>query len=78
MVLLHDRLHREFITRRDELLTVLCGGESVWPAANGEFVAYKPQLSPSRRSWKDWAADFLIYGAVFGLAGAFFYFLATV
>ena len=72
MAMLHDRLHREFIARRDALVHEICNGEYVWPRDKA-FIAYKPP-APRALLRPVWITDLLI-GAVLVLAGLGLYWL---
>jgi hypothetical protein len=67
VALLHDRLHREFILKRADLLRDKCGGEPVWPK-DKPFAAYEPPAPAVLPRWKVRLADLTI-AAVMGLIG---------
>ncbi len=61
--LLHDRLHREFIVKRADLLHEICDGEAVWPK-NRAFVAFEPPARPHVPLWMGWTMDVVIWAVV--------------
>ena len=67
VAMLHDRLHREFIARRPELLREKCGDEPVWPKAK-PFAAYEPPAPAVLPRWKARLVDLSI-AVVLGLIG---------
>lgn len=67
VALLHDRLHREFILKRADLLRDKCDGEPVW-AKDKPFAAYEPPPPAVLPRWKVRLADLTI-AAVLGLIG---------
>jgi hypothetical protein len=73
MAILHDRLHREFIAKRDDLVHTACHGEYVWPK-DKRFVAYELPAPISLPSWANWAANALAV-MIFGLCGFALYWL---
>jgi hypothetical protein len=70
---LHDRLYREFILRRPDLVTEQCGGEFLWPD-DRLFVAYEPPPRLAKPWWFEWAVNAVVVG-VLGLLGFGFYWL---
>lgn len=65
--LLHDRLRREFLDRRVDLVLERCDGGFVWPL-NKPFEAYKPEQSAPPVPWKGWmenAGVMLLVGLIF-------------
>ena len=73
MAMLHDRLHREFIARRTELLRDKCNGEYVWPK-DEPFIVYRPPAPRAIPRRPVWMMDLLI-GTVLVLAGFGLYWL---
>jgi hypothetical protein len=73
MVPLHDRLHREFIAKRDELVSNLCGTDAVWSKDKPEFVPHVPNISARGRTVRGWVYDLLGAATVAGLIGSAIY-----
>lgn len=71
VAMLHDRLHREFIARRPELLREKCGDEPVWPKGKA-FAAYEPPAPAVLPRWKARLVDLSIAVAL-GLIGWWLY-----
>jgi hypothetical protein len=72
--MLHDRLRRQFIDRRMEVLNEKCGGEYVWKKQ--PFVAYEPSVTKFAPRWQARLIDVslvlmlgLIGWALYALAG---------
>ncbi|MGO9058025.1 MAG: hypothetical protein ACLQU2_11675 [Candidatus Binataceae bacterium] len=59
VALLHDRLHREFIARRPQLVDEICGGEYIWPK-DKPFIAFQPPAPAVIPRWKTWLVDLSI------------------
>jgi hypothetical protein len=70
---LHDRLYREFVGKREELLRSKCEGEFIW-LKDKPFLAYKPPAPPKKPWWFEWAVNAVVV-AVLGLLGFGFYWL---
>lgn len=67
MGLLHDRLHREFVVRRSDLVNEKCGGEYIWPK-DKPFGAYQPPAPAVIPRWKMRLIDLSIV-VVLGVIG---------
>ncbi|MGO9473871.1 MAG: hypothetical protein ACLPWS_10785 [Rhodomicrobium sp.] len=67
MALLHDRLHREFISKRRDLVYAICDGEFSWPK-DKPFVADRRPETAAVPQWLARAIDLSI-AAVLGLIG---------
>jgi hypothetical protein len=68
VVLLHDRLRREFIDKRHDFVADCCDGAFIWEK---DKPAFKPFLLPKPvklPAWADWLANALVAGilALFG------------
>jgi hypothetical protein len=72
VAVLHDRLTREFITRRPALLDEKCAGAFVWPE-DQPFVAYSPPARPAAPRWLVHVTDLSIL-AMLGLIGLGLYY----
>ena len=75
MALLHDRLHREFIARRDDFVRAKCDGQYAWPKDKpfAAFAAPPPAVLPP---WLSRVIDLSIV-AVLGLLGFGLYWLTA-
>jgi hypothetical protein len=71
VAMLHDRLHRQFIARRPELLREKCGDEAVWPKGKA-FSAFEPPAPAVLPRWKARLVDLSIAVAL-GLIGWWLY-----
>ncbi len=69
--LLHDRLRREFIDRRGDIVRDICGGEFVWPK-DKPFVVWTAPAPVVIPRWKARMVDLSI-AAVLALIGWGFY-----
>jgi hypothetical protein len=74
VALLHDRLSREFIHKRDALVLEYCGGEFKWPEDKAPFAAHVPPTLTAPPAWHEWVSN-LIVAAVVALLGFGFYWL---
>jgi hypothetical protein len=68
---LHDRLRREFLDRRWELLNDKCSGEYIWPK-DKPFIAFQPPAPAVVPRWKARLVDVSI-GVMLALIGWAFY-----
>lgn len=59
VAMLHDRLHRQFIAKRPDLLREKCGDEPVWPKGKA-FAAYEPPAPAVIPRWKARLVDLSI------------------
>jgi len=73
MAMLHDRLHREFMAKRSELVNSICNGEYVWPKKK-PFITYTPPVPRVAPRRLDRITDALIIAALV-LAGCGLYWL---
>ena len=73
MTTLHDRLYREFIARRDEVVNKICHGGYVW-RKDKPFVAYEPPAQLAAPRWLVRVVDLSVV-AVLGLIGWGLYWL---
>ncbi len=71
VALLHDRLHRQFIVKRPQLVNEMCGGEYIWPQ-DKTFVAWQPPAPAVIPRWKARLVDLSI-AVVLGLTALAFY-----
>ena len=67
MAALHDRLHREFIARRDMVLRDRCQSSYLW-SKRKRFAAYRPPAPAVVPKWKDRLVNATV-AALFGLIG---------
>lgn len=74
MAILLDRLHREFILRRDALVHQKCAGEYRWSKRKPPFLPYRPPARPSVSRTLVRVVDLAIIG-VLGLIGWGLYWL---
>ncbi len=72
VALLHDRLSREFIRKRPDLLQEMCDGEFRWTEDSPPFLAYTPPAPPAVPRWQARLVDASI-AVVLGLIGWGFY-----
>ncbi|MGO9172231.1 MAG: hypothetical protein ACLP7P_09730 [Rhodomicrobium sp.] len=72
VALLHDRLSREFVRRRDAEFRQIYGRDMIWPKDGPSFKAYTPPALASVPWWMNRLADITVI-AVLGLMGWGFY-----
>ncbi len=72
VALLHDRLSREFVRKRPDLVREICGGEFRWTEDMPPFVAYSPPVPAAVPPWQARLVDLSIAVAL-GLIGWGFY-----
>ena len=74
VALLHDRLHREFIASRPQLVNEICGGEFVWPK-DSPFIAFQPPAPAVIPRWKARLVDLSIAVVLVLIAWGFYEFV---